>query len=64
MVECFVETYTRIGLKVKADKSKVMVLNREEGLGCEVHLDGMQLEHVSEFKYVFCVLDKSGTDEA
>ena len=54
----------RIGLKVKADKSKVMVLNREEGLGCEVHLDGMQLEHVSEFKCVFCVLDKSGTDEA
>ena len=30
-------------LKVKADKSKVMVLNGEEGLECEVSVDGMQL---------------------
>ena len=36
-------------LKVNTGKSKVMVLNVDEGLECEV------LEHVSEFKYLGCV---------
>ena len=27
-------------------------------------MDEMQLEHVSEFKYLRCVLDESGTDKA
>ena len=31
---------------------------------CEVHVDGIRLEHVSKFKYLRCVLDKSGTDGA
>ena len=31
---------------------------------CQVCVDGMRLEHVSEFKYLECVLDESGTDEA
>ena len=39
-----------------------MVLNGEEGLKCEVHVDCIRLEYVSEFKYLRCVLDKSGTD--
>ena len=39
-----------------------MVLNGEEGLECEVHVDRIHLEHISEFKYLGCVLDKSGTD--
>ena len=43
---------------------KVIVLNGDEGLDCEVHVDGICLEHVSEFIYLGCVLDKSGTDEA
>ena len=51
-------------MKVKADKSKVMVLGGEEGLDCEVCIDGISLEHVSEFKYLGCVLDESSTDEA
>ena len=34
------------GLKVNAGKSKVKVLNGEEGLKCEVHVDGIRLEHV------------------
>ena len=42
----------------------MMVLNREEELECEVHVDGICLEHVSEFKYLGCVLDESGTDGA
>ena len=42
---------------------KVMVLNGEEELESEVHVDGIQLEHVSEFKYLG-VLNESGTDEA
>ena len=30
-------------------QSKVMVLNGEEGLECDVGADGIRLEHVSEF---------------
>ena len=30
----------------------------------EVHLDDMRLEYISEFKYLGCVLDESGTDGA
>ena len=41
-----------------------MVLNREEGLKCEAYVDGINVEHVSEFKYLGCVLDESGTVEA
>ena len=33
----------RRGLKVNAGKSKVMVLNGEEGLECEVHVDEIRL---------------------
>ena len=29
-----------------------MVLNDEDGLECEDHVDGVRLEHVSEFKYL------------
>ena len=36
----FVEVCKRKGLKVNAGKSKVMVLNGEEGLECEVYVDG------------------------
>ena len=54
MVGRFAELYRR-GLKVNSGKSKVMVLNGEEGLECEVHIDGIRLEHVSEFKYLGCV---------
>ena len=31
---------------------------------CEICIDGICLEHASEFKYLECVLDESGTDEA
>ena len=34
----------------------------QKGLDYEVHVDGIRLEHVSEFKYLRYVLDKSGTD--
>ena len=47
----------RRGLKVNVNKSKVRVLNGEDRLECEVIVDWVQLEHVSEFKYL-------GTDEA
>ena len=62
MVGRFVDLCRRRGLNVNASKSKVMVLNEEEGLECEVHVNGIRLEHVSEFKYLGCVLDKSVTD--
>ena len=56
MVGRFVEVCRRRGLKVNANKTKVMVLNGEEELECEVCVDGMQLENVSEFKYLGCVM--------
>ena len=31
---------------------------------CEIYVDGIGLEHISEFKYLGCVLNKSGTDGA
>ena len=43
MVGRFVEVCRR-GLKVNTDRSKVMVLNEEYGLECEVRVDGMRLE--------------------
>ena len=52
-------------LKANASKSKVMMLNGEEGLRCEIHVDGIHLQHFLEFIYLGCVLnDKSSTDEA
>ena len=41
----------------------MMVLIGEEGLECEIHVDRIRLEYLSEFKYLGCVLDKSSTDE-
>ena len=40
------------------------LLGGEERLKCEVCVDGIRLENVLEFKYLGCVLDESGTDEA
>ena len=62
MVGQFAEV-CRKGLKINTGKSKVAVLNGEEGLECEFHVDGIRLEHFLEFKYFGCVLDESGTDE-
>ena len=60
----FAEVCRRIGKKVNAGKSKVRVLGREEGLERDVCVDRIRLKHVSEFKYLGCVLDQSGTNEA
>ena len=42
MVGWFAEVCRRRGLKINAGKSKVMVLNREEGLECEIHVNGIR----------------------
>ena len=62
--ELEVEVCRRRGLKVNAGKSKVMVMNGEDGVECEVSIDVIHLEHVLEFKYLRCVLRESGTYEA
>ena len=62
MVGRFVKVCRR-GLKGNAGKSYLMVLGGEKGLECEVCVDRIRLEHVSEFKYLGCVLDESGTYE-
>ena len=59
MLARFVEVYRRRGLKANPGKSKAMVMNGEEGLECEVYVDGIRLEYVSEFKYLGCVLDET-----
>ena len=41
-----------------------MVLNVGVGLECEVHVDGIRLHHISEFKYLECILDEAGADGA
>ena len=43
MVGQFVEVCRRKGLKVNAGKSKAIVMNGEEGLKCEVHVDRVHL---------------------
>ena len=51
MVGRFVEMCRRRSLKVNVGKRRMMILNGEEGLECEVYVDRIRLEHVSEFKY-------------
>ena len=63
MVGWYVEVCRR-GLKVNAGKTKVMVMNGEERLDLEVHIDRVHLEHVSEFKYLGCILDEACIDGA
>ena len=53
MVGCFAEVCRRGGLKVNAGKSKVMGLGGEEGIECEVCVDGIHLEHVSNLNILY-----------
>ena len=41
----------------------MMVLGGDEELECKVCIHGILLEHILEFKYLGCVLDKYGKDE-
>ena len=41
-----------------------MVLDGKEGFECEVYVEEVRLENVSEFKYLGCVLVGAGTDGA
>ena len=60
----FFEVCKRRGLKVNAGKNMVMLLGGVEGLECEVYVNGVHLEQISEFKFLGCVLDESCRDEA
>ena len=62
MVGRFAEVCRRRGLKVNVGKSKVMVLNGEERLEYEVHVDGICLEYASEFKYLVWIFWSCGED--
>ena len=52
MVGCFVEVCGGRGLKVNANKSKVMMLGAGGCLECEIHVDGAHWCQMSEFKYL------------
>ena len=56
MVGRFVEICRRRCLNVGT--SKVMALNGEKGLEYKFYVDGIRLEHISEFKYLGCVLNE------
>ena len=40
-----------------------MEVNGEEGLEYEIRVNEIRLEHVSQFKYLCCGFDESGTDD-
>ena len=40
------------------------MLGEEERLGCEICVDGVRLEKVSEFKYLTCILNELGATDA
>ena len=42
----FDEVCRRRGLKVSSGNSEVIVLNGEKELGCDVSVNGVQLEHI------------------
>ena len=64
MIGRLVELWGKIGLKVKAEKSNVMVLGGEEISVFEVSVAGRQLECTLEFKYLGFVLVETCTDGA
>ena len=51
-------------LKINANKTKATVTGGEEGLECEVYVDGINLQHITEFKCLGCISDESSTGEA
>ena len=63
IVGCFVEVCKRGYLKVSADDRKLIMLGGEEGSICKV-LVMKHLEHVSELKYLGCLLNESNRDSA
>ena len=58
----FVEVYRRRDLKVNVGKNKVMVWVGRRNWS--MRLVWIRLEHISEFKYLGCIVDESITDEA
>ena len=58
MVGRFVKVFRGRGLKANAGKSKVTTLGGEKGLEGEARVDGIRLEHVSEFKCLGCVFER------
>ena len=51
MVGHLAEMCRRRSLQINTNKSKMMELNEEERLDCEVCVEGVRLEHVLRFKY-------------
>ena len=52
MTGWFAEVCRRRGPKANASKSKVKILNREEGLECDVCVYGMHLEYRDTQEYI------------
>ena len=64
MLGWFFEVCRKRGVKVNGGKRKVMTLNREERLECEVYVHVICLDQILEFKYLRYVLDESCRDRA
>ena len=64
LIDKFNRVCKRRGLKVNADKSKVMIMGGTEDDKCEIKLNGQVLEHVKEFCYLGSTVNDRGTDES
>jgi hypothetical protein len=63
LVKEFNRVCKRRGLAINVGKSKVMVMNGVD-VQCHVEVDGVQLEQVSEFKYLGYMIENKGGDDA
>jgi len=62
LVNAMHERCLQVGLSVNADKTKVLVFEREEQMKiCNISLNGVLLEQVSEFVYLGSMFERKGS---
>src|SRR5580692_8781801 len=55
------ETAKRYDIKINVNKTKVMVVSREEGRSVNLIIDGHKVEHVKTFKYLGVIMTENGS---
>lgn len=62
MVTCMNESFMKKGMKVNVNKTKVMVLERDEIVTeCKIMIGDDKVEQVEEFVYLGCMFTRDGT---
>ena len=64
LVKHFEEVCRRRLIKANGSKSKIIVIERNGNTGCNISINGENMEVVNEFKYLGCMIGKRGTCEA